>query len=146
MSIWNLAWGRVEDGEFGTKQRRRCEAACRDGSGIDLLRWNGKEAISLQDRWISECYNLHQRVYVFPTRKRMALKTLRVGYKGVRANNGGINREVTRRWSGDVGGGSAKTLNRLCQKSRSRGKIRNTSTPVNPQGRRRGGEQGKFAP
>lgn len=46
------------------------------------------------------------------------------------------------------GGATTKTLNRLCQKPRSREKIRrNTSTPVNPQGRRGGGgEQGKFAP
>lgn len=39
------------------------------------------------------------------------------------------------------GGGTTKTLNQLCQKPRSREKIRrNTSTPVNPQGRRVGGE------
>lgn len=86
----------------------------------------------------------------FRAEKEWHLRLYEAAIKEVRANKGGINREVTRSRRCGVGGGgaAAKTLNRLCQKPRSREKIRrNTSTPVNPQGRRGGGgEQGKFAP
>lgn len=84
----------------------------------------------------------------FQAEKEWHLRLYEEAIKEVRANKGGINREVTRSRCCGWRGGGTKTLNRLCQKPRSREKIRrNTSTPVNPQGRRGGGgEQGKFAP